>query len=207
MTHGPDKNIHGRTAQHASARRERSRIVSQVTDRVAVPSDSLTASHTPASVIPSPSPASARPAPSPVRASPFPAPSTTELRRPRDDPEGSSQMPPPRRRRRGTTSTSTLDAGSDVPPTQGHEDDPVPGPIWYPGGSVDASLLTRDPQRFYNHGRKIKDLAQPNEPWFQEVLEASGMRDLCMLGYDTILNGMLAAFAERWHPKILISAF
>ncbi|XP_058783827.1 protein MAIN-LIKE 1-like [Vicia villosa] len=27
------------------------------------------------------------------------------------------------------------------------------------------------------------------------------MRDLCMLDYHTIHNGMLAAFAERWHPE------
>ncbi|XP_058753780.1 protein MAIN-LIKE 1-like [Vicia villosa] len=89
-------------------------------------------------------------------------------------------------------------------------------PIWYPGGPVDASLLTgydehaarriwdgenRDPQRFYNYGQMIKDPAQPDEPWFQEVLAASGMRDLCMLDYDTIHNGMLAAFAERWHRE------
>ncbi|XP_058732822.1 protein MAIN-LIKE 1-like [Vicia villosa] len=125
-------------------------------------------------------------------------------------------MPPPRRRRLGTISTSTPDVGSNVPPTQGHEDELVTEPIWYLGGPVDASLLTRydehaarhiwdgesrDPQRFYDHGRKIKDLAHSDEPWFQEVLAASGMRDLCVLGYDTIHNGMLAAFAERWHPE------
>ncbi|XP_058734078.1 protein MAIN-LIKE 1-like [Vicia villosa] len=132
-------------------------------------------------------------------------------------------MPPPHRRRRDTSSTSTPvhvavtgDVGFVVPPTQGHEDEPVLEPIWYPGGLVDASLLTgydehatrriwdgesRDPQRFCIHGRKIKNLAQPNEPWFHEVLEASGMRDLCMLGYETIHNSMLAAFAERWHPE------
>ncbi|XP_058783272.1 extensin-like [Vicia villosa] len=125
MTHGPDRDIHGRTAQHASVRRERSRVVSQVIDGAVVPPDSPTASHTPVSTIPSPSPASVGPAPSPFGPSPSPAPYTTAPRRPRDDPEGSSQMPPPRRRRRGTTSTSTSDAGSDVPPTHGHADEPV----------------------------------------------------------------------------------
>ncbi|XP_058733767.1 protein MAIN-LIKE 1-like [Vicia villosa] len=79
---------------------------------------------------------------------------------------------------------------------------------------IDASLLTeyddhaarriwdgedRDPQRFYNHGRKIAGFARPDEPQFQDVLAASGPRDLCQVGYTTIHNGMLMTFAERWH--------
>ncbi|XP_058762356.1 protein MAIN-LIKE 1-like [Vicia villosa] len=111
----------------------------------------------------------------------------------------------------------TGDTGSTVPLPTGHGDEPVPEPIWYPGGPIDASLLTgyadhaarriwngedRDPQRFYNHGRKIAGLVQPDESWFQDVLSASGLRDLCQVGYTTIHNGMLMAFAERWHPEV-----
>ncbi|XP_058783887.1 protein MAIN-LIKE 1-like [Vicia villosa] len=87
-------------------------------------------------------------------------------------------------------------------------------PIWYSGDPIDALLLTgyiddaarriwdgedRDPQRFYNYDRKIAGLAQPDEPWFQDVLAASGMGDLCQVDYTTIHNGMLVAFVERWH--------
>ncbi|XP_058746036.1 uncharacterized protein LOC131618897 [Vicia villosa] len=160
---------------------------------------------------PIPSPASAGPILSPASARPTPSPapvglstSTTISRRPRDDPEGASTsyLPPPSRRlRRGSSS-------SVGPPPEVHEDYPVRGPVhvlepvWYPGGPVDVSLLTsRDSQRFYNHGRKIKDLVQPDQPWFEEVMAASGPRDLCTLDYHTIHNGMLAAFMERWHPE------
>ncbi|XP_058727226.1 uncharacterized protein LOC131598662 [Vicia villosa] len=59
----------------------------------------------------------------------------------------------------------------------------------------------RDPQRFYNHARKIVSIAQPDQRWFQDVLSASGLRDLCQVGYVTIPNGMLMEFAERWHQK------
>ncbi|XP_058783016.1 uncharacterized protein LOC131657662 [Vicia villosa] len=105
----------------------------------------------------------------------------------------------------------TGDTGSDIPLLAGHEDEPVLEPIRYLGGLVDASLLTgmtimqlgiygmeRDPKRFYNYDRKIAGLAQPDEPWFQDVLAASGLRDLCQVGYTKIHNGMLMAIAERW---------
>ncbi|XP_058768437.1 uncharacterized protein LOC131642178 [Vicia villosa] len=181
MTHGPDRDIHGRTAQHASIERERTlRTVSQVTDGATVLPDppSTSTSNTPATVglilslastrpTPSPAPfrpirssASAKPIPSPASAGPIlspalarptpsPAPaglstSTIPSRRPRDDPEGTStsELPPPSRRpHRGS-------ASSAGPPPEVHEDDPVrgpmpvPEPVWYPGGLVDASLLT-----------------------------------------------------------------
>ncbi|XP_058747090.1 protein MAIN-LIKE 1-like [Vicia villosa] len=127
-------------------------------------------------------------------------------------------MPPPRRRRRSSSYTSTpvpmsvtADVGSVVPPSEMHEDEPVLEPIWYPMGPIDASLLTgyddhaarhRDPHRFYDHGRKIAALAQPDQPWFQDVLAASGRRDLYQVGYTTTHNGMLMEFAMRWHPEI-----
>ncbi|XP_058782018.1 uncharacterized protein LOC131656288 [Vicia villosa] len=106
----------------------------------------------------------------------------------------------------------TGDAGSTVPLPEGHEDEPVPKLIWYPGGPIDASLLigyddhatrriwdgkNRDSQRFYNHDQKIVGLAQTDESWFQDVLASFGLRDLCQVGYTTIHNGMLMAFAER----------
>ncbi|XP_058783698.1 protein MAIN-LIKE 1-like [Vicia villosa] len=153
MTHGTNRDIHGRTTQHASVRRERARAVSQVTDGAAVPSD------TPASI----------------------------------------------------WAFYICNTGSGVPLLAGHEDEPVPEPIWYPGGPIDASLLTRyddhaarriwDRERFYIHDQKIAGLAQPDESWFQDVLAASGLRDLCQVGYTTIHNGMMIALAERWHPK------
>ncbi|XP_058750767.1 uncharacterized protein LOC131623761 [Vicia villosa] len=116
-----------------------------------------------------------------------------------------------RRHRRGNSSfvlvPVTTEAGSSVPPLVLYEDDPVPEPVWYPRGPIDASQLTgyadhsdRDPQRFYNHGQKIGALAQLGESWFQDALAASELRDLCQVGFQTIHDGMMMTFAERWHP-------
>ncbi|XP_058750872.1 protein MAIN-LIKE 1-like [Vicia villosa] len=58
-----------------------------------------------------------------------------------------------------------------------------------------------DTQKFYNHGKKIVDVVQPDEVWFQDVLSASWLKDLYQVGFHTIHNGMLMAFAKRWHPE------
>ncbi|XP_058776110.1 protein MAIN-LIKE 1-like [Vicia villosa] len=55
--------------------------------------------------------------------------------------------------------------------------------------------------KFYNHDRKILSLQQSEKAWFQDVLIASTLRDLCEIWYIVIHNVMLMAFAERWHPK------
>lgn len=47
-------------------------------------------------------------------------------------------------------------------------------------------LQERDPKKFINHGRKIANLPQPNEDWFQTVLSLPGLKDLCMTDYSTI---------------------
>ncbi|XP_058742116.1 protein MAIN-LIKE 1-like [Vicia villosa] len=80
----------------------------------------------------------------------------------------------------------TINARSSVPPPELHEDDEVSEP-------------DREPQKFYNHSRKIAALTQPGEAWFQDVFTTSGLRDLCQVGFQTIHNGMLKTFAERWH--------
>ncbi|XP_058770812.1 uncharacterized protein LOC131644347 [Vicia villosa] len=138
--------------------------------------------------------------------------------RPRDDGEGSSQKPSARRRRLDTSSTHVpppIDAGSHVPPSDGidpfHEEaDAVEALVAYLGGPSDLSLLTRyadytarhvRDEEFYNHDRKITALQQPDESWFPDVLTDSGLKDLCQIGYSTIYNGMLVAFAERWHHE------
>ncbi|XP_058755901.1 early nodulin-like protein 18 [Vicia villosa] len=141
MAHGPDRDIHGRTAHHTCVRRERAvRTISQVTDGAAVVPDPPSTSDTPASAGPIPSPASARHTPSPASAGPIRSPasakptsstSTTPSRRPQDDPKGTftSELPPPSRRvRRGSTSS----AG---PPLEVHEDDREGA-----GTTVDASM-------------------------------------------------------------------
>ncbi|XP_058762820.1 extensin-like [Vicia villosa] len=79
MTHGPDRDIHGRTAQHASVQRERTlRTVSQVTDGAAVVPDPpfTSTSNTPATAGPILSPASARPTPSPAPVGPIRSPAS-----------------------------------------------------------------------------------------------------------------------------------
>ncbi|XP_058783596.1 protein MAIN-LIKE 1-like [Vicia villosa] len=180
MEDHPNRVIHGRTAQHASVRHERMRVVSQVTGGA-----------TPIPARPSPSVLVDGPSSSvPVERG---TPSTTASWRLRHDAEGSS-----------------------VPSAELREDDPVSEPVWYSWGPIDMSLLIghadhsarhigereeRDPQRFYNHAQKIVALAQPDESWFQDALLASSLRDLCTVGFQTIPNGMLMEFAERWHPE------
>ncbi|XP_058751706.1 uncharacterized protein LOC131624809 [Vicia villosa] len=111
------------------------------------------------------------------------------------------------------------DAGSPVPPPDGmdplHREAGAPEvPYGYPGGPSNLSMLTgvffgnfqdRASQKFYNHGREILSLRQPTEPWFQDVLKASGLKNLCHIGYTTIHNEMLIEFVERWHPKMFSS--
>ncbi|XP_050891419.1 protein MAIN-LIKE 1-like [Lathyrus oleraceus] len=107
----------------------------------------------------------------------------------------------------------TTDAADSVPPLEGEAAanaklDP------FGGGPVDLSLLPlypydttrhiwdtkqRNPHKFINHMRKITDLPQPNGDWFQTVLSLSGLKDLCMTGYTTIIHMILNAFMERWH--------
>ncbi|XP_058726279.1 protein MAIN-LIKE 1-like [Vicia villosa] len=120
--------------------------------------------------------------------------STSSSRRCQDDGEGTSQ---------------TVDDGSLVPPPDSV--DPLHGEAGAPEalegyleGPLDLSLLTgydRASQKFYYHGQKILSLQQPAQPWFQNVLTTSGMKDLCHIGYSTIHNRMLMAFADRWHSE------
>ncbi|XP_058783614.1 uncharacterized protein LOC131658324 [Vicia villosa] len=85
------------------------------------------------------------------------------------------------------------DVGSPMPPLEGVDPLREDVDLDYPG--------EKEPQKFYNHGRKILALEQPHEAWFQDVLTASGLKDLCEIGYTVIHNRMLMEFAERWHPK------
>ncbi|XP_058753782.1 uncharacterized protein LOC131626966 [Vicia villosa] len=168
-------------------------VVSQVTDRAVVPID------VPVTPVPAePSPSILVEGSSPSVLVEGPSPSTTSSRRPRDDAEGFSQMPSTRRRRRGSSFTFvfvlvTVDTRSSMPE-----------PVWYPGGPIEASLLTeyanhsarhiweredREPQKFYNHGRKIAALTQPGEAWFQDVLTTSGPRDLCQYCIEEEVEG------------------
>ncbi|XP_058727093.1 uncharacterized protein LOC131598517 [Vicia villosa] len=118
-------------------------------------------------------------------------------RRHRDDGEADtgSLVPPPD------------GAGSPVVPPDGvdllHEDaDAHEG---YLGVPSDLSLLAgyidhiarhvwnredRVSLKFNNHGRNILSLQQPVEPWFQDVLTVSRLKDLCQIGYPTIHNGI-----------------
>ena len=44
-------------------------------------------------------------------------------------------------------------------------------------------------------------MPQLEEAWFQDSLTASGLKDLCEIGYSLVHNGMLMGFAERWHRE------
>lgn len=52
-----------------------------------------------------------------------------------------------------------------------------------------------------NHGKKITKLQQPEEQWFHDVMQLSGLQDLCMTGYTIINHDIPSAFMERWHSK------
>ncbi|XP_058742751.1 uncharacterized protein LOC131615626 [Vicia villosa] len=113
-----DKLIRGRVAQHASVRRARMEVVSQVTDGSAVPVD------VPNTSFPVEIPGTS--VPTDVLDTSVsvdgPSTSTTSSRRPRDDGEDSSQTPSAHRRRRVTSSTLVpppTDVGSSEPTPDG----------------------------------------------------------------------------------------
>ncbi|XP_058761533.1 uncharacterized protein LOC131634922 [Vicia villosa] len=80
-------------------------------------------------------------------------------------------------------------------------------PQAFGGGLSDLSLLPlypdheRDTLKVINHGRKISRLVPPIEPWFDEFLELSGLKDLVQCGYNMVNWGMVNAFVERWHHE------
>lgn len=52
--------------------------------------------------------------------------------------------------------------------------------------------------KFVNHVRKILNLEQDVDAWFQDCVCYSGFTGLCSTGYMTINHGMWAAFVKRW---------
>ncbi|MCI56055.1 serine/threonine-protein phosphatase 7 long form-like protein, partial [Trifolium medium] len=56
-----------------------------------------------------------------------------------------------------------------------------------------------------NHGRKMKqlDLEVPDEQWFREGLEVTGLADLAKTRYQHLDPRLISAFAERWHEDTL----
>ncbi|CAK8539278.1 unnamed protein product [Lathyrus sativus] len=175
----------GRILQHASMRRERRQAtVTQVGTAEAQPTGQPSSPHV------QDNPSTSYPTPS----------STSSSRRRRDSAEGSSQAPSFCRPRWDTLVTHPVDDVALVPPPEvddppaekaSHDDDDeLEG---FPGGSSDMSLLvgyadhtarhvwdgeTREPQKFYNHERKILSLKQTYEAWFQDVHAAFGLKDL-----------------------------
>ena len=61
----------------------------------------------------------------------------------------------------------------------------------------------REMIKFVNHARKILNLEQDVDAWFQDVLRYSRIASLCATGYKTINHGMFAAFVERWNNGTL----
>ena len=62
-------------------------------------------------------------------------------------------------------------------------------------------MQDRDTLKVISHGRKISRLIPPAEPWFDELLRSTGLRDLAMCGYSVVNWGMINAFVERWHHE------
>lgn len=55
--------------------------------------------------------------------------------------------------------------------------------------------------KFIYHRRKIIGLQQPNEPWFHDVLQLSGMRGLYKIDYVMVNHDMLNTYANRWYTE------
>ena len=47
-----------------------------------------------------------------------------------------------------------------------------------------------------NHGRKINRVVTPLEPWFDELLSLTGLRDLTLYRYNMVNWGITNAFVE-----------
>lgn len=45
-------------------------------------------------------------------------------------------------------------------------------------------------------GLKVAKLVQPDEPWFQDAMQLSGLDDICRIIYGYINHGLLSAFVE-----------
>ncbi|MCI49465.1 hypothetical protein A2U01_0070709, partial [Trifolium medium] len=52
-----------------------------------------------------------------------------------------------------------------------------------------------------SHGKKLRqfDIEVPDEEWFRERLEVTGLADLAKTGYQHLDSYLISAFAERWH--------
>lgn len=64
-------------------------------------------------------------------------------------------------------------------------------------------LQYRDMLKCINHGMKISKMLQPNEPWFREVFELSGMKDFSRTWYGYIDHCLLSSFVEGSHKETL----
>lgn len=50
-----------------------------------------------------------------------------------------------------------------------------------------------------NHARKILNLDQNADAWFQDCVRYSGLAGLCSTRYMIVNHGMFVTFVERWH--------
>ncbi|XP_058775786.1 serine/threonine-protein phosphatase 7 long form homolog [Vicia villosa] len=57
------------------------------------------------------------------------------------------------------------------------------------------------PLKVINHGRKISKLIPPVEPWFDQLLVLSRLKDLTLCRYTTVNHGMINVTVERWHHE------
>ncbi|XP_058755529.1 uncharacterized protein LOC131628715 [Vicia villosa] len=108
----------------------------------------------------------------------------------------------------GELEASQSHAALEASQSQATEAAPT-APHGFKGGLLDLSLLSLYPDhvelyplKFINHVRKITRLEDPNEPWFQKLLQLSGIRDLSKASYITADHGKLNAFVERWHMEM-----
>lgn len=58
-------------------------------------------------------------------------------------------------------------------------------------------LQYHDKLKCINHGRKVAKLSQTDKLWFQDVLQLSRQKDLCMYGYDFINHGLLFVYVKQ----------
>ncbi|XP_058762019.1 predicted GPI-anchored protein 58 [Vicia villosa] len=208
MTDRASQLRHNRVTQHASVQRERSQATQPpLASRQAVPNAPAT---TLSSNVPPTTPASHSRRDSPVHPSPSPSsrgrtspPSafeageasgsqaTLEVPEAQSQPQSEPQSQPP-------SHTQTTPKAARAPPAPRAPIQPA-APQAFGVGPFDLSFLPlypdhvarriweghdRDTLKVISHGRKISRLVPSIEPWFDELLEPTGLKDLALCGYN-----------------------
>ena len=62
-------------------------------------------------------------------------------------------------------------------------------------------MQERDTLKVIKHGRKIRILVPPVEPWFNKLLLRTKLKNLALCGYGVVNRGMINMLVERLHHE------